>query len=92
MTVVMSSVGVAQGADSRSSKEVKPTIMERLTKDAIDGTLIKMDGEYYSIKDHDGVETRIHVDQSTKLDKVIIGDQVKAYVNDKGHATTLLRE
>ena len=53
---------------------------------------MKMDGEYYSIKDTDGKETRIHVDKSTKLDKVVVGDKVKAYITDQGHTTTLQRD
>jgi len=53
---------------------------------------MKMDGEYFWIKDLDGKETRIHVDMSTKLDKVVVGDKVKAYITDKGHATTLQRD
>jgi hypothetical protein len=84
--------GLAQAANPMSDKEAKPTISERLTKDAVKGTLMKMDGEYYWIKDNDGKETKIHVDKSTKLDKVAVGDHVKAYVTDKGHTTTLQRE
>jgi hypothetical protein len=75
-----------------ADKEAKPTLGERFTKDAVKGTLMKMEGEYFSIKDTDGKETRIHVDKSTKLDKVVVGDKVKAYITDKGHATTLQRE
>jgi hypothetical protein len=84
--------GIAGAADPMSDKEAKPTLGERFTKDTVKGTLMKMDGEYYSIKDTDGKETKIHVDMSTKLDKVLVGDKVKAYVTDKGHATTLLRD
>ena len=47
--------------------------------------------EYYYIKDNDGIEQKIHVDKSTKLEKVMPGDVVKAYVNDQGHTTTLER-
>jgi hypothetical protein len=83
--------GFGQAANPMSDKEAKPTIGERLTKDAVKGTLMKMDGEYYWIKDNDGKETKIHVDKSTKLDKVAVGDHVKAYITDKGHTTTLQR-
>ena len=84
--------GIAGAADPMSDKEAKPTLGERFTKDTVKGTLMKMDGEYYSIKDTDGKETKVHVDKSTKLDKVVVGDKVKAYVTDKGHATTLQRD
>lgn len=85
-------VGTALAADPMDEKEASPSIMERLTKDSIEGTLMKIDGEHYWIKDSDGKEVRIHVDKSTKLDKVVEGDQVKAFVTDKGHTTTLQRQ
>jgi hypothetical protein len=83
--------GIVGAADPMLDKEAKPTLGERFTKDTVKGTLMKMDGEYYWIKDTDGKETRIHVDKSTKLDKLVVGDKVKAYITDKGHTTTLQR-
>jgi len=68
-----------------------PTLKERLTRDTIKGTLMRTEGEYYYIKDNDGIAQKIHVDKSTKLEKVMPGDVVKAYVNDQGHTTTLER-
>lgn len=84
--------GIVGAANPMSDKEAKPTLGERFTKDTIKGTLMKMEGEYYSIKDIDGKESKIHVDKSTKLDKVVVGDKVKAYITDQGHTTTLLRD
>jgi hypothetical protein len=89
--LLVSGSGAASAADPMAEKEASPTIKERVTNDAIKGTLMKIDGEYYSIKDTDGKEHRIHVDKSTKLDTVKAGDMVKAYVTDKGHTTTLQR-
>ena len=83
--------GIVGAADPMSDKESKPTLGERFTKDTVKGTLMKMEGEYYWIKDIDGKETKVHVDTSTKLDKVVTGDRVKAYITDKGHVTTLQR-
>ena len=85
-------MGMASAADPMAEKEASPTIKERLTKDTIKGTLMKIEGEYYVIKDTDGVQHKIHVDKSTKMDKVMAGDMVKAYVTDKGHTTTLQRD
>lgn len=87
-----SGMGVPYAADPMAEKEASPTIKERLTKDTIKGTLMKIEGEYYVIKDDDGKQHRIHVDKSTKLDKVVTGDMVKAYVTDQGHTTTLQRD
>lgn len=84
--------GVTYAADSLSDIETTPTIKERLTKETIKGTLMNVEGEYYAIKDNDGVLRKIHVDKSTKLDKVLPGDVVKAYVTDQGHTTTLQRD
>jgi hypothetical protein len=85
-------IGVTYAADAMTEKEASPTIKERLTKDTIKGTLMSIEGEFYSIKDNDGKQHRIHVDKSTKLDKVVAGDMVKAYVTDNGHTTTLQRD
>jgi len=84
-------MGTAQAANPMSEKEASPTIKERITKDTVKGTLMKTEGEYYWIKDNDGKEVKIHVDKSTKMDKVVPGDMVKAYITDKGHTTTLQR-
>jgi hypothetical protein len=71
--------------------EAKPAIGERLNKDTVKGTLMKIDGESYWVKDTNGKEIKLHVDLSTKRDKVIVGDKVKAHVVDNGHATMLQR-
>jgi hypothetical protein len=94
LTVVILGVGagMAEAANPMSDKEAKPTLGERFTKNTIKGTLMKMEGEYMWIKDTDGKESRIHVDKSTKLDKVVVGDTVKAYITDQGHTTTLQRD
>ena len=93
-----SGLGGTYAADSLAEKAVSPTIQERLTEDTItgtltrkEGTLMRKEGEYYYIKDNDGMVQRIHVDKSTKSDTVITGDMVKAYVTDQGHTTTLQR-
>lgn len=85
------SAGGALAADPMKEKEAKPSMKERVMEDAVKGTLMKIDGEYYVIKDKDGKEVRVHVDKSTKLDKVAEGDMVKAYYTKEGHATTLKR-
>jgi hypothetical protein len=87
-----SGIGVTYAADPMADKEASPTIKERLTKDTIEGTLMNVEGEYYAIKDNDGKVHKIHVDKSTKMDKVVVGDMVKAYVTEKGHTTTLQRD
>ena len=92
LSAVSFSAGTVMAADPMKEKEASPTLGERITKDAIKGTLMKKSGEFYTIKDNDGMEHKVHVDKSTKLDTVAEGDKVKAYVTDKGHVTTLQRD
>jgi hypothetical protein len=68
------SAGNVMAADPMKEKEAYPTLGERITKDAIKGTLMKKSGEFYTIKDNDGMEHKVHVDKSTKLDTVAEGD------------------
>ncbi len=85
------SFGGCTGSDPMKGKEASPSMSERLSKETVNGTLMRTSGEYYVIKDNDGKEHKVHVDKSTKLDKVVEGDLVKAYLTDKGHVTTLQR-
>ena len=34
---------------------------------------------------------RVRVDDRTKMDRVAVGDQVKAYISEDGYATTIQR-
>jgi hypothetical protein len=88
--LILSAIPLFAG-DPVKDMEASPSLGERITKDAVTGTLMKIEGEYFSIKDNDGKLVRLHVDKSTKLDKVMEGDKVKAYTTDKGHVTTLQR-
>lgn len=91
-----SGIGMTFAADPYSSNattgnEVSPTIEEYVKPDTITGTLMRKAGEYYFIENTDGGIERIHVDHSTKLDKVEAGDMVKAYVTEQDHTTALQR-
>ena len=85
-------IGSACAADRMSGKDAKPTLGERITEGTIQGTLMRVEGEYFWVKDNVGRDLRLHVDQSTKLDKVAVGDKIRAYVTDELHITTLQRE
>lgn len=78
---------LAQSADPKAEKEFSPS--GRLSDGSIKGTLVRTEGEYYFIKGPDGIENKIHVDKSTKSEKVQPGDMVRAYVTDEGHTTAL---
>jgi hypothetical protein len=83
------SLGIA--ADPMSEKEAKPAMKERLTEKTVKGDVLKLDGEQLVVRDSDGKEVRLHVDRTTKMDKVMPGDKVKAYYTEQGHVTTLQR-
>ena len=85
---------IVGAVDSMSDIEAKPTVGERVTKDTVKGTLMRVDG-YYWVENTDGKEIRLHVDASTKRDKdkiIMKGDKIKAYITDNGHVTMLQRD
>ena len=94
--IVMAALGLWAGsalaADPPGGLKEKEAQSERLTKEGLMGTLATIDGEYYVVEDSDGLMHRLHVDKSTKLDKVAVGDKVKVLVTKEGHVTTLQRQ
>jgi hypothetical protein len=44
-----------------------------------------------SIRNDDGESRRLRVDDKTKMDQVVVGDHVKAYVTEDGYASTIQR-
>lgn len=56
----------------------------------IKGTLTKIDGDFYVVKDQAGNEHRAHVDKTTKMKgNVTEGSTVEIEVNKSGHATKI---
>ncbi len=56
----------------------------------IQGDLLKIEGEFYVVKDAAGQEVRLHVDKTTKLDGALkAGDKIEAQATDKGHAVSI---
>ena len=56
----------------------------------IKGDLLKIDGDYYVVKDMAGKEVRLHVDKTSQLDGIFkAGDKVEAQATDKGHASSI---
>jgi ribosomal protein S1 len=82
------------GACSSNAVEergAKPGMMERVKQDAVTGQVVEVGKQYVSIRESNGDRVRVRVDEFTKMDVVQPGDQVKAYVNESGYATTLQR-
>jgi len=56
----------------------------------IKGDLLKIDGEFYVVKDTAGKEVRLHVDKTSQLDGTCkAGDKIEAQATDNGHASSI---
>jgi len=76
------------GWTTASFVQSAPTVIER--SPIIQGTLMKIDGPFYVIKDNTGKEQRVHVDKSTLfIGKIHLGAKVKAEVTNDGHVSAL---
>lgn len=81
--------GCSQTAAER--RAASPTLGERIKQDSVTGRVHDIGAKYVSIKDSGGETRRVRVDEQTKMDRVAIGDQVKAYVSEDGYASTIQR-
>jgi len=82
-------LGCSQTASER--RAASPTLGERIKQDSVTGRVHDIGAKYVSIKENGGETTRVRVDDQTKMDRVAIGDQVKAYVSEDGYASTIQR-
>jgi hypothetical protein len=56
----------------------------------VKGDLLKIDEEFYEVKDTAGKEVRLHVDKTSQLDGTFkAGDKIEAQATDKGHASSI---
>lgn len=56
----------------------------------VEGDVLKIEGEFYTVHDVAGHEVRVHVNKTTHREGTFkVGDKVEAYVTDQGHARAL---
>jgi hypothetical protein len=56
----------------------------------VNGDLLKIDGEFYVVKDMAGKEVRLHVDKTSQLDGTFkAGGKIEAQATDKNHAGSI---
>lgn len=92
VSAVSLSMGIVGCAGNASEKRAaSPTMGERIKQESITGKVNDIGDRHVSIRESDGETVRVRVDDQTKMDKVSIGDQVKAYVSDDGYASTIQR-
>ena len=90
-TVALSAAALGCSKPAAERRAASPTMGERIKQDSVTGRVHDIGAKHVSIKESDGVTTRVRVDDHTKMDRVAIGDQVKAYVSEDGYATTIQR-
>jgi len=57
---------------------------------SVKGDLLKVEEEFYVVKDMTGKEIRLHVDKTTKLDGSFkAGDKIEAQATEKDHALSI---
>jgi hypothetical protein len=81
--------GCAKNASER--RAASPTMGERISQDSVKGRVNEIGAKYVSIRNDDGESRRVRVDDRTKMDQVVVGDLVKAYVSEDGYASTIQR-
>ena len=83
ITILMSALLISLGIPSLSS-----AVGSKL----IEGDILKIDGEFYTVHDKSGHEVRLHVDKTTRLEGGAFkaGDKVEVHATDKGHARSIV--
>jgi uncharacterized protein YdeI (BOF family) len=80
---VIIGVGMASYSSAADDKAAPST-------QTVNGDLLKIEGEFYVVKDMAGKEVRLHVDKTTVLDGTIkVGDKVEAQATEKNHAASI---
>ncbi len=59
----------------------------------VEGDVLKIEGEFYTVHDKAGHEVRLHVDKATHLEggPFKTGDKIEAHVTDQGHARSIIQ-
>jgi hypothetical protein len=59
---------------------------------SVNGELLRMEGEYFVIRDDSGQEVRLQVTNETKMENAVqVGDRIEAQVSGRNHAETVRR-
>jgi hypothetical protein len=59
--------------------------------DGITGQLLRIDQNLYIVKTPNGEERTLHIDNRTRKDPVVPGDNIHAYIGKDGHAEFVQR-
>ena len=81
-----------QGGQESGEKQMSDEMKGDQAKDGkmIQGEVLRVEGDNYFVKGHDGKEVRMHIDKTTqKIGNFKQGDRIEAKVNDKNHALSI---
>jgi uncharacterized protein YdeI (BOF family) len=79
-----------QSSPGMSSDTQDPMGSGTQGRQSIEGEILKVEGDLYTVKDATGKEVQLHVDESTQQSgKLKEGDQIEAEVTPEGHALML---
>ncbi len=84
-------IAMALGAGNIALSYAADDMAMPASQTAIKGDLLKIDGDFYVVKDTSGKDVRLHVDKTTKLDGAAFkaGDKVEVQTSDKNHAVSI---
>jgi Cu/Ag efflux protein CusF len=92
VTVALTAAALGCNQTAAERRAASPTLAERVKQDTVTGRVHEVGAKYVSIRESGGDIQRVRVDDHTKMDRVAVGDHVKAYVSEDGYATTIQRE
>lgn len=85
---MMSVSGLALAADPAPA--AKPMEMKAMEIKGVEATLVKVEGEFYMLKDSTGKEFKGHFnDKTKKVGSIKPGAMVVISIDDKGHTTEI---
>jgi hypothetical protein len=91
LLVGMNVSGVGCSKSATEKRAAQPDFSERMKQESFKGEVNGIGSNYVSIRRTNGEVMRVRVDDNTKMDQVVVGDTVKAYVSDDGYASTIQR-
>ena len=81
-----------QGGQESGEKQMSDEMKGAQAKDGkmIQGEVLRVEGDNYFVKGHDGKGVRMHIDKTTqKIGSFKQGDRIEAKVNEKNHALSI---
>ena len=80
----------SQDSATRDQSKEKGLAGNQQAASVVKGELLKIQGEFYTVKDQSGSEVRLHVNKDTKMDGAVnVGDKIEAERTSADHAISI---